>query len=71
MLDSKTSDEDLSKVLKADPTGEAMRRYRSRLSTALDKAQGVSCTRREDTTIKALQAAMALLPALWRDLNRR
>ena len=71
MFYSGTVKDELSADLKADPNGEALRRYRRRLAIAHEKAEGVSCESQKDMTIRALQAGTALLPVLWRDLNRR
>ncbi len=71
MFSGGTVNDELSSTLKTDPNGEAMRRYQRQLAAAREKVEGVSRGAREDTSIKALQAGMALLPTLWRDLNRR
>ena len=66
-----TVDGELCATLKGDSGGEAMRRCQRQLEAALEKAEHIPCKGRKDTSIKAFQAGMALLPALWRDLNRR
>ena len=71
MFSGGTVNDELSSSLKADPNGDAMRRYQRQLADAKDKVEDVSRGAREDTSIKALKAGMALLPVLWRDLNRR
>jgi len=71
MFSSGTVNDELSSVLKSDTNGDAMRRYQRQLEAATDRVEGISQGAITDTSTKALQAGLALLPVLWRDLNRR
>jgi len=71
MFSSGTVNDELSSVLKSDANGDAMRRYQRQLEAAADRVEGISQGAITDTSTKALQAGLALLPVLWRDLNRR
>jgi len=48
-----------------------MRRYQRQLSDAVEQVEGGSRGAIEDTSTKAFQAGLSLLPVLWRELNRR
>jgi hypothetical protein len=63
--------EELSSMLKSDPTGEGMRRCQRQLSEARDRNDASSEGAKTDKTMKALEAGITLLPVLWRDINRR
>lgn len=48
-----------------------MRRYQRQLSDASDTLENLPQGATKDTSIRAVKAGIALLPVLWRDLNRR
>ncbi len=66
-----TVTDELSSILRSDPSGEAMRRFQRQLAEAKGRDDASSEGARTDKTAKALQAGINLLPVLWRDINRR